>query len=180
MSWATNSTVAMYFWGSWYLRTRSCFVHATTCALVRMRLPSMRKPLPEAKWGVSKIQGAVQFGSWKPVMICTTDFSGPAPSGSGVPCGGGAEVVGAGAGAVPFAGGTTMGATAEGREPGGVPAGATGTEGVAGLPGLPEGGASAVTEGAGTPPPEGSATAAVWAARSEGARKTVARRQTRA
>ena len=39
--------------------------------------------MPEAKWGMSKIQGEAQFGSWNAVMIWTTDFSGSDPSGRG-------------------------------------------------------------------------------------------------
>jgi len=57
----------------------------------------MRKPVPDARRGMSNIQGAAQFGSTNSVKIWTTDFSGSEPSGSGVPWGGAA---GTGAGVV--------------------------------------------------------------------------------
>src|ERR1700683_836080 len=113
----------------------SWVVHATTCALVMMRLPSMRKPVPEARCGRSKIQGADQFGSWYEVKICTTDFSGSEPSGSGVPRGGAELAIGAGAvcGGAMAAGSALL---APGELPG--RAAPLGTEGgTAGVPGFP-------------------------------------------
>jgi len=118
----------------------SWVVHATTWALVMMRLPSMRKPVPEARRGRLKIQGADQFGSWNEVKIWTTDFSVSEPSGTGVPSGGGVGAAGA-------TGAGWTGAMAAGRGlAGAVAPGMTG--GTAGVP--PPGGLTTVVVAAGS------------------------------
>src|SRR5690606_23768289 len=53
---------------------------ATTCALVRMRLPPMKKPLPLLERGASFFQGIVKLGSLDTTLILKTALRSAAKS----------------------------------------------------------------------------------------------------
>src|SRR5258708_18782747 len=108
-----------------------------------IRLPSIKNPVPEARRGMSRIHGAAKFGSTYSVKIWTTDFSGSEPSGSGVPCGGAAELDVVGGTAEGVWGAMTAGSGFVGL---GAPPGTVGVGTDGATPGIdePEGGVTVV------------------------------------
>src|ERR1700693_966653 len=124
-----------------------------------MRLPSMRNPVPDARWGRSKIQGAAQLGATYSVKIWTTDFSASEPSSTGVPSGGADVRIGGAAG---WDGVITPGSVP--AEPGELP----GTIGLGGTTGI-------VVVPPALPPPAAGLMAPVLTARSGNGNEATAR-----